>query len=71
MKLHTLIKHNQTICHAQEPYLWLAYFWSNFPLIIFAAILCLLNNLKTVKDISVKLQILIKHNETICHAQEL
>ena len=28
-------------------------------------------NLKTVKEISVKLGTLIEHDETMCHAQEL
>ena len=32
MKLHINIKHNETKCKAQEPQLWIAYFWSYFPL---------------------------------------
>ena len=31
---------------------------------------CPLYNSKTVKDIFMKLNILIKHGETMCHAQE-
>ena len=29
-KLHTFVKHIETMCHAQEPYLLLVYF-SNYP----------------------------------------
>ena len=43
----------------------LAYLWSNFPLIIFHTILCPLYNLKTVRDISMKLGTLIKQNDRI------
>ena len=32
---------------------------------------CPLYNSKTYKDISMKLDTLIKHDETMCHAQEL
>ena len=28
MKLHTNVKHYETKCKAQEPQLWIAYFWS-------------------------------------------
>ena len=45
-------------------------FWSYFPLIIFDTISCLLYNLKTVKDFSMKLGTLVDHDETMCHAQE-
>ena len=31
---------------------------------------CPLNNLKTVKDFSMKLGTLVNHDETMCHAQE-
>ena len=31
---------------------------------------CLLYNLKTVKDFSMKLGTLVNHDETMCHAQE-
>ena len=61
MKLGTLIKHGEMICHAH---------------IVFPVRLsvrhksCLLYNSKTVKDISMKLDTLIKHDETMCHAQE-
>ena len=48
MKLGTLVDHDETMCHAQEPSLWLEYFWSYFPLIIFDTISCPLYNLKTV-----------------------
>ena len=71
MKLGTLIKHDEMMCRAKEPQLLLAYLWSNFPLIIFHTISCPLYNLKTVREISVKLGTLIKHDETMCHAQEL
>ena len=46
------------------------YLCSNFPLIIFHTISCPLYNLKTVREISVKLGTLIKHDETMCHAEE-
>ena len=67
MKHGTLIKHD-----AQESLLLLSYFWSYFPLIIFQTLSChLYNNLKTVKDVSMKLGTLIKQNDRICDAQEL
>ena len=71
MKLSTLIKHDEIMCGVKESKLLLAYRWSNFPLIIFHTISCPLYNLKTVREISVKLSTLIKHDETMCHAQEL
>ena len=73
MKLGTLIKHDEimSMCHAQESLLLLLYLWSYFPLIIFYTILCPLYNLKTVRDISMKLGTLIKQNDRICDAQEL
>ena len=70
MKLGTLIKHDEMMCHAKEPYLLLAYLWSYFPLIIFHTILCLLYNSKAIKDFSMNNGTLIKHDETMCHAQE-
>ena len=70
MKLDTLIKHDETMCHAQQPLLLLSYLWSYFPLIIFHTISCPLYNLKTVKDISMKFGTLIKRNEIMCHAKE-
>ena len=70
MKHGTLIKHDETMCHAQESLLLLSYLWSYFPLIIFHTISCLLYNLKTVRDISMKLGTLIKHDEMMCHAKE-
>ena len=70
MKLGTLIKHDEMICHAKEPLLLLAYLWSYFPLIIFHTILCLLYNSQTIRDFSMKHSTLIKHDETMCHAQE-
>ena len=60
MKLSTLIKHDEITCRAKEPYLLLAYLWSNFPLIIFHTISCPPYNLKTVREISVKLGTLIR-----------
>ena len=71
MKLGTLIKHDEIMCRAKESQLLLAYFWSNFPLIIFHTISCPLYNLKTVREFSVKLGTLIKHDQTMCLAQEL
>ena len=68
MKLGTLIKHDEITCLAKEPLLLLAYLWSNFPLIIFHTISCPPYNLKTLREISVKLGTLIKHDETMCHA---
>ena len=59
MKHGTLIKHDERMCHAQESLLLLLYLWSYFPLIIFHTISCPLYNLKTVRDISVKLGTLI------------
>ena len=59
MKHGTLIKHDETMCHAQESLLLLSYLWSYFPLIIFHTISCPLYNLKTVRDISMKLGTLI------------
>ena len=50
MKHGTLIKHD-----AQESLLLLSYLWSYFPLIIFQTLSCPLYNLKTVRDISMKL----------------
>ena len=35
MKHGTLIKHDETMCHAQESLLLLSYLWSYSPLIIF------------------------------------
>ena len=32
MKLYTNVKHHETKCKAQEPQLWIAYFWSQYPL---------------------------------------
>ena len=32
MKLHTNVKCHDTKCKAQEPQLWIAYFWSYCPL---------------------------------------
>ena len=66
MKHGTLIKHD-----AQESLLLLSYLWSYFPLIIFQTLLCPLYNLKTIRDISMKLGTLIKQNDRICDAQEL
>ena len=66
MKHGTLIKHD-----AQESLLFLSYLWSYFPLILFQTLLCPLYNLKTVRDISMKLGALIKENDRICDAQEL
>ena len=63
MKHVTLIKHD-----AQESLLLLSYLWSYFPLIIFQTLSCPLYNLKTVKDISMKLGTLIKQNDRICDA---
>ena len=67
----TLIKHDEMMCHAQESLLLLSYLWSYFPLIIFHTISCPLYNLKSVRDISMKLGTLIKQNDRICDAQEL
>ena len=70
MKHGTLIKHDETMCHAHESLLLLSYLWSYFPLIIFHTVSCPLY-FKTVRDISVKLGTLIKQNDRICDAQEL
>ena len=61
MKLGTLIKHDEMMCHAKELYLLLAYLW-NFPLIIFHSISCLLYNSKTIRDFSIKHGTRIKHD---------
>ena len=71
MKHGTLIKHDETMCHAQKSVLLLSYLWSYFPLIIFHTISCPHYNLITVREISVKLDTLIKNDEMMCHAQEL
>ena len=71
MKHGTLIKHDETMCHAQESLLLLSYLWSYFPLIIFHTISCPPYNLKTIRDISMKLGTLIKQNDRICDTQEL
>ena len=73
MKHGTLIKHVETMVHAQESLLLLSYLWSYmyFPLIIFHTVSCRLYNLKTVRDISMKLGTLIKQNDRTCDAQEL
>ena len=39
-------------------------------MIIFHTISCLLYNSKTIRDFSMKHGTLIKHDETMCHAQE-
>ena len=65
MKHGILIKHDETMCHAQESLLLLSYLWSYFPLIIFHIISCPLYNLK------MKLGTLVKQNDRICDAQEL
>ena len=70
MKLGTLIKHDEMICRVKEPLILLACFWSNFPLIIFHTISCPLYNLNTVRNISMKLSTLIKHDKIMCHAKE-
>ena len=70
MKLHTVVKHNKTMCHAQEPQLCFGYFWSYSPLIICNAISCPLCKLTTIKAIEMKLHTIVKHNKTMCHAQE-
>ena len=85
MKHGTLIKHDETMVHAQESLLFffffsfffflsfffffffeslllLSYLWSYFPLIIFHTVSCQLYNLKTVRDISMKLGTHIKEN---------
>ena len=67
MKHGTLIKHDETVCNAQESLLLLSYLWSYFPLIIFHTISCPLYNLKTVRDISMKLCTLIKQNDRISY----
>ena len=43
---------------------------SYFPLIIVHTISCKLYNSKTVRDISMKLSTLIKHDEIMCRAKE-
>ena len=67
-KLHTFVKHIQTMCRVQEPELCFGYFWSYYPLIICNAFLCLLYNLITVKDILKKLHTFVKHIQIMCHA---
>ena len=69
-KLHTLVKHIQTRCHAQEPELCFGYFWSYFPLIVCNDILCPFYNLITIRGISTKLHTLVKHIKLTCHAQK-
>ena len=72
MKLGTLIKHDEITCVVLKNHNSCLYIpWSNFPLIIFHTISCPPYNLKTVREISVKLSTLIKHDEMMCHAQEL
>ena len=71
MKLGKLIKHDEMMGHAKEPKLLLAYIWSNFPLIIFHTMSCPLYNSKTIRDISVKLDTRIKHNERMRYVQEI
>ena len=70
MKHGTLIKNDETMCHAKESLLLLSYLWSYFPLIIFHTISCPLYNSKTVRVISMKLGTLIKHDEIMCRAKE-
>ena len=43
---------------------------SYYPLIIFHTISCLPYNSKTVRDISVKLGTLIKHDKMMCRAKD-
>ena len=71
MKLGTLIKHDEMMCHVQESLLLLSYLWSYFPLIISHTISCTLYNLKTVRSISMTLGTLIKQTDRICDTQEL
>ena len=68
MKLKCIIKHDETMCYAQEPSLLLSYLSSYFPLIIFHTISCPLCNSKTKSYISMKLGTLIKINEMMCRA---
>ena len=49
MKLHTLVKHIQPMCYAQEPELCFRYFKGYFPLVICDAFSCPLYNLITVE----------------------
>ena len=51
LKLHTLVEHNETMCHAQEPLPCFGYLWSYFPLIICNAISCPLCKLTIIKAI--------------------
>ena len=59
MKLYTNVKQHETTCRAQEPYLWIVYFWSYGPLklkiVDFAIWLCPLCNSKTLQDTFMKL----------------
>ena len=71
MKHGTLIKHDETMRHAQQSLLLLSYLWSYFPLIIFHTISCPLYNLKTVRDISLKLGTLIKQNNSCLHILDM
>ena len=70
IKLQTVVKHNKMMCHAQEPLLCSGYFWSYFLLIICNTISCPLRKLTTIKAIEMKLHTIVKHNKTMCHAQE-
>ena len=67
MKHGTLIKHDVTMCHAQESLLLLSHLLSYFPLIIFHTISCPLYNLKTVRDISTKLGTLNRMTGYVMH----
>ena len=66
MKHGTLIRHDETMCHAQESLLLLSYLWSYFPLIFSIQF-----RARSIRDISMKLGTLIKQNDRICDAQEL
>ena len=71
MKLHTFVKHIQTMCHAQEPYSCM-FLFQIIPLETYLnAIFCPLYKLNTAKAIWLKLLKLLEHNETMCHNSAL
>ena len=69
-KLHTFVKHIQTICHTRT--ITLAYIFPPLRLTVGLSFTksCPLYNLITVRDIPTELHTFVKHIQTTCHAQE-
>ena len=71
LKLHRWIDLIKEKCSAQEPLLFISYFWSYCPLFIFKLQACPAYTSQTIKAINLKLHRWIDVNEEKCSAQEL